>query len=64
MFDGLQLLGPARRVPLVKDFGSFDFFLDDAGAGSTGEIGDGERGKGEVTVWERLAGDTGCGAVN
>ena len=64
LLGGGALLGPGGLLPLLYNSLSIELLLDDTRAGSAGELGETERGKGEVLVGERLAGDTCCRAVD
>ena len=64
LLRGGALLSPGGLLPLLYNSLSIELLLDDTGAGCAGELGETERGEGEVLVGERLAGDACCGAVD
>ena len=64
LLRGGALLSPGGLLPLLYNSLSIELLLDDTGAGCAGELGETERGEGEMLVGERLAGDTCCGAVD
>jgi hypothetical protein len=64
LLDGSPLLCPGRLVPLLYDLLLLHELFHDAGTGSAWEVGEAERGQGEVLVGEGLAWHAGSGTVN
>lgn len=64
-FPRSNLLGPTGSGPFSVHIGFLPVFLDDSRAGSTGNLGNGDRGQGDVGESDGLTGDTGClGSIN